>query len=132
MRRAMLVLVVLAVACGGRSVTFTSPPSNAVRVFVDVGEEGGWTGQAVSAFRDEGECRGANVYAVGQQSGAHYRMALGDRETRFEAGVEVTLYDGRGDLVYSGRTFRVSSSVKDTCENIAAHLAGGAELVAFN
>ena len=132
MRGLVLTVAVLTAACGGRSVTFTPPPSNAVRVFVDVGEEGGWTGQAVSAFRDEGECRNANVYAVGQQPGAHYRMALGDRGTSFEAGVEVTLYDGRGDLVYSGRTFRVSSSVKDTCENIAAHLAGGAELVMFD
>ena len=132
MRGLVLTISVLAVACGGRSVTFMPPPSNAVRVFVDVGEEGGWTGQAVSAFRDEDECRDASVYPVGQRAGAHYRMALGDRETRFEAGVEVTLYDGRGDLVYSGRTFRVSSSVKDSCESIAAHLAGGAELVTFD
>ena len=131
--RSIILMAVLAAACGGRSVVFTPPPSNAVRVYVDVGEEGGWTGQAVSAFRDEAECRDASVYPVGQQqAGAHYRMALGDRDTRFEAGVEVTLYDGRGDLVYSGRTFRVSSSVKDTCESIAAHLANGAELVTFN
>ena len=81
MRGFVLAAVVLATACGGRAVVFTPPPSSAVRVYVDVGEEGGWTGQAVSAFRDEGECRDANVYAVGQQSGAHYRMALGDRET---------------------------------------------------
>ena len=75
--------VLVAVACGGRSVTFVQPPQNAVRVYVDVGEEAGWTGLALDAFRDERECRDANAYAVGQQSGAHYRMALGDRETRF-------------------------------------------------
>ena len=132
MRGFVLAAVVLVTACGGRAVVFTPPPSNAVRVFVDVGEEAGWTGLAVTAFRDQDECRDANIYAVGQQIGAHYRMTLGDRETQFEAGVVVTLYDGRGDLVFNGTTYRVASSIKDTCENIAAHLAGGVDLVTFD
>lgn len=111
---------------------FTPPPPNAVRAYVDVGDEDGWSGLAVNAFRDEIECRDANVHAVGRQSGAHYLVTLGDRETMFEAGVVMTLYDGRGDVVYTGNTYRVSSSIKDACENIAAHLAGGADLTTFD
>ena len=97
MRGLVLTIAVLAAACGGRSVTFTPPPSNAVRVFVDVGEEGGWTGQAVSAFRDEGSAGmpTSTRWASGQEPTTGWRSAI--EQTRFEAGVEVTLYDGRGD-----------------------------------
>lgn len=131
-RNLVLIVAVLATACGGRSVVFMPPPSNAIRAYVDVGDEDGWSGLAVNAFQEEAECRDANVYAVGRQEGAHYLVTLGDRETRFEAGVVMTLYDGRGDTVYTGNTYQVTSSIKDACTNIAAHLASGAELVSFD
>ena len=112
-------------------ITTASAQAPGIRVFItddlDLRNNAEWT---LNDFVDRSECQGLTV--TSRPWRAHFTITAqrGEGEiVDLSGGNWVGVFDGWGDMLYSGSTRQFGNALKDACEAIDRHVQGGAELI---